>query len=142
MAKDFAEELDEIKKMFDAACERAKVELGRVGAAFLNSGENKEGFSFLVFGGGTPSFNDGDPCVFLMYGLGGVAVADEVIDETIDELSSPSEAENLPSDNPFAILVNKMEELGMITDVFDAYGFIAIVKKDGSLIEKEYALDY
>ena len=148
---DFSKELEAIAKAFKDAEIKGKIELGRVGAEFLNSTENKENFSFLVFGGGTPGFNDGDPCTFFLHGVNGVCVLGENGDlpesekeilDAIDNIYSPDEGDSLSSSNEFSKLVYQLNRLGLLNHMFDAAGFIGIVTKNGSLIEKEYEMGY
>lgn len=122
-----------------------------VGVEWLNSPENTEGYTIIGFGGYTPSFNDGELCVFSMKTPWGIKLNEGVDEDDIewtpyihDYISEEGEgvSDTLRVGNPFRELVKALDSVGIIQQLFNEYGFVFILRKDGTYEEKEYDCGY
>lgn len=125
---------------------------------WLNSKEAvAAGVDKVVFGGATPSFNDGEPCTFSLHSPFATNVEVDLIESPdcdnleIDEDVAPgvvafdkynANEYSVPGFLKLCDALTTLEDIGILVKVFNEYGFVAIVHRNGTLVEKEYDCGY
>jgi hypothetical protein len=138
-----------IVKAVNELVDQSKQIITEATVEWLNGPEAaKAGVDKVVFGGYTPSFNDGEPCTFSM----GEVYATNMPGEDITSMYSYDDADEetnvvMGRKAPAGFvaldeMINSLNQVNVIERTFGSYGFIVIVHKDGTLEEKEYECGY